>query len=321
MGNWQRISSRLTKIVVLSTTITTVAVSVPAVSASATPTSANVFNPLTASPTQLAMHGLPPKPSNPSSLKEWQIAMSKLRKRIYSYHSNPLQRNSGTSANWSGYVTTNGPFDGVVGMWNVPALYTSKSPNPSWSSHWVGVGGSGNNILIQTGTAANWNGSSATYDAWWEWVGPNNTGVSPQATGISVSPGQTMYGEVWTTNSGYTANFFIENESNGQYYSGWADLPAPPGNSAEWVVERTALYINGKWIYPHLADFRWVGFSDAAVEYGPNGPWHGYGSTGAVATTMYSSTGATMAYPSAGTNGAEFNVNWNQGIGDSDGTY
>lgn len=138
------------------------------------------------------------------------------------------------SSNWSGYAVTNTTYTSATGNWTVPTVSGSGS---HFSSQWVGVDGFSNSDLIQTGTEADVQNGTASYDAWWEILPAAETVIS----GMTIHPGDSMTGTVQKSTSRrwvitLTDNTTGQSFSTTQRYSG-------PGTSAEWIEEATE--VNG----------------------------------------------------------------------------
>jgi hypothetical protein len=121
----------------------------------------------------------------------------------------PLQTVNGLSACsgcWSGYVGGGGPFTTISGNWTVPAVGPGANGNV-WgaSSTWIGLDGSGELSLIQTGTRQDNDeggffgiGEGTNYYAWFEVIAP--PGISPeQPLNNNVSPGDQMVASISST--------------------------------------------------------------------------------------------------------------------------
>lgn len=111
------------------------------------------------------------------------------------------------SSNWSGYILPSSvPITEVSASWTVPTL-TCASTATSDSSTWVGVGGatlpngqsSGN--LLQTGTDNSCYNGAQEESAWFELV-PSRPNAAQTFSGLTISPGDTIRGEVIESASG-----------------------------------------------------------------------------------------------------------------------
>jgi hypothetical protein len=154
-----------------------------------------------------------------------------------------------TTPNWSGYVaesTTNiggftatTTYTNIGGSWVVPSVQSSTGP--TFSSAWIGIDGSTNANLIQTGTEQDYSpGSGASYYAWWEILPAAETRISTES--YPVKPGDSMFAEISQEN-GSNWHILLKDNTAGwtfaitQTYSGQL-------TSAEWIQEATA--VNGK---------------------------------------------------------------------------
>ncbi len=75
------------------------------------------------------------------------------------------------SSNWSGYAalpkTAATTFTSIVANYNVPSVVCTKTPN-TFSYHWIGLDGWDDATVEQDGIAADCNGTTAQYAAWFE---------------------------------------------------------------------------------------------------------------------------------------------------------
>jgi hypothetical protein len=169
---------------------------------------------------------------------------------------------------WSGYMVASDiqnrspAVSSVSASWVVPEV--TPSDNFTFSGIWVGIGGYGEDTLIQTGTEQEYFHGRAVYYAWYELL-PNFLVEIPH---IRVQPGDSITASIslvnenentWTiklrdvTRNEHFEKTFVYNSSR---------------LSAEWVVERPK--VNGT--VSTLADFGTVAFTDcrASVD-GVNG--------------------------------------------------
>jgi hypothetical protein len=165
-----------------------------------------------------------------------------------------------TSTNWSGYVIPSASiFTEVGGSWTVPTLDCSVTPS-GVVSVWAGIGGSGGEVLLQTGTASVCVNGVQQNDGWTEEYpsNPNHNEVFqnfPVSTGDSIhasvfhsstgawethvddlSTGLTgvlVTGEGWGVEPYGGTRFTIQGNATGLSYNG--------GTTAEWIVEYPAL--------------------------------------------------------------------------------
>jgi hypothetical protein len=157
-----------------------------------------------------------------------------------------------TSANWSGYAVTGGPFTTVSGTFTVSSL-DAGTPATDVMSEWVGIDGwsgtKGSQELIQAGvlesmvpcdgTITNPNG---TYnpDAFWvcPWTMFIENGVATEGPSPQISPaqGDSVTVEIWQQ-SGTNWGISMTDNQNGQSWSIGDQYYAGPGSSAEWIVE------------------------------------------------------------------------------------
>lgn len=263
------------------------------------------FSPLTASDAALAEFGFPARPTDAPHLARWQTVMSSYRKTaspltmaaetcsLDSAANNLAQRkttsytppsatqspevsSAGTnppSNNWSGYEADApaGPstWTGIIGSWTQPGAGACNCNNTSGAT-WVGLGGGlggdGQQKLIQAGTAYNFtftNGQNPAYGGFYEWVTPTQSIGGVEIPGMVINPGDAISAIVsW---NGSAATFFVDDVTTGtagpggQFY-----VPnAYDGSSAEWIQERVSCGMN---CYPPLVNFGSVTFGDLEVQ-------------------------------------------------------
>jgi len=100
------------------------------------------------------------------------------------------------SPQWAGFVSMSnlllrqGVATRVSGSWIVPAV--SPSQGDTYSAVWVGIGGYGENSLIQTGTLQGYRNGGFTYYAWYELL--PNTAIRIQS--MNIEPGDIMTASV-----------------------------------------------------------------------------------------------------------------------------
>lgn len=204
---------------------------------------------------------------------------------------------SATSANWSGYVATNGSYTGVSGTFVMPEL--AYSATLAANATWVGIGGKqGSGDLIQAGVYEIANSDGATYQAWYELLPddsiPIDLLVHPHDS-ISVAILQTSP-DVWNiviTNNTTKKQF----EKTVQYHSSLS--------SAEWIQERPL--VNGS--FSDLSGFTPVPFTGATAVQ--NGIRVGLTQTNAQQVNLINtSTNTALAVPSPidATTGTSFTV-------------
>src|ERR1700722_18411296 len=162
------------------------------------------FDPLAASPEELAAWGYPARPGveeGPGALTRWsQEVSTSLRREVpqlvrrEGVYNRPLTGLKGTSprsgfnapiaatsSNWSGYAlvpaTGAQPFNSVTGRWTLPTVMQAPgtcSGGWDYSSQWVGIGGFADAFLLQAGSAANAfcdvGNNIPEYFPWIEWL-------------------------------------------------------------------------------------------------------------------------------------------------------
>ncbi len=159
---------------------------------------------------------------------------------------------------WSGYIVASdiqnrsSVVSSVGASWRVPEIKLSE--NNTFSGVWIGIGGYGEDTLIQTGTEQECINGKFTYYTWYELV-PDYLVPIPS---IHVKAGDTI-----------TASISLINENTNTWSIEIADITRnqrfkktvvynSSRLSAEWVVERPK--VNGT--ISTLADFRNVKFTE-----------------------------------------------------------
>lgn len=211
------------------------------------------FNPLTATATQLAYYGLPPRPpgSNKSALVSWTTAMEHAKTEVASPDvTGPTTFSSFTGDNWSGYynpANQNGgePYHEVSANWTVPSVPSSGSGNQL--DAWVGMGGVANTggyqpeydgYIEQAGTISTAS-DPASYRFVWEYYTGSSSPLHYQ--GPAVAAGDSVYVNIATNTSTLETTFFMENLTTNQYFSTPAvSTPGWSGNTADFEFEMPA---------------------------------------------------------------------------------
>lgn len=215
------------------------------------------------------------------------------------------------SSCWSGYVGRSGSgFTEVTGSWRVPCLGLADEA-PTDSVTWVGLGGLGNNNLVQTGTRQSQfldsnNNVEDSYSAFVEnTADPNNPNIRPldgtqQVNGatVNVSCGDSITATV-SANGDMVLKDLTNGESSGTQNFG----PLPNTFTADWIVENTG------GTYP-LADFQTETFTNA------NAHIQGFISTSNVdqlspiAETITDWNGAPLDYIASTASNGQFTLGW-----------
>ena len=135
---------------------------------------------------------------------------------------------------WAGYLEQSSTaFTAAYGTLTVPPV----TPNSSNSvSPWVGIDGYGTNSLIQAGVSAIAGNGTASYDAWWETLGPSGSAQDlPPQDQFDASPGDTISIYIWQLSAGQW-EITLNDTTSGQ---GFATTVTYSGadTTAEWIVE------------------------------------------------------------------------------------
>ncbi len=223
------------------------------------------FDPLTASNSKLAQYGFPQRPTNPSQLAKWTVAMRHAKTFVIpnlvptSDLTSPAagEKSGGSNAafstdvtgSWAGYSVDspnngNVSYYGANATWTVPSVASNSSFSWSngdplsevpWLAQWAGMGGapgSPSNSILQDGVVEV-SASTTKYRFFTE-----NYPNSAVLEGPTISSGDVAYVTVSTTNNGngtYLTSYFVENESTGEYGSFTVDTAA--SSVSEWSDE------------------------------------------------------------------------------------
>ena len=162
------------------------------------------------------------------------------------------------SPQWAGYVVMSNLIlrqplvTSVRGSWTVPAV--ESSGNDTYSATWVGIGGYGEQSLIQTGTLQQFVNGVPTYYAWYQLL-PNR---AVRILNVSVQPGDTIMASVnWVEGNVNSWSIEISDVTTGDSFQRTFSY-ASKRLSAEWVVESPTVGGN----ISTLANFGSVVFSD-----------------------------------------------------------
>jgi hypothetical protein len=161
-------------------------------------------------------------------------------------------------SHWSGYIVASDiqnrspAVSSVSASWTVPEIKSSE--NNTFSGVWVGIGGYGEDTLIQTGTEQECINGKFVYYAWYELL-PDHLVRIPN---INVRAGDTVTASISLINEN-TNTWLIEiaDVTRGERFKRTAVYNSSR-LSAEWVVERPK--VNGA--ISTLADFGNVTFTE-----------------------------------------------------------
>jgi Peptidase A4 family len=198
-----------------------------------------------------------------------------------------------TSQNWAGYASAGsaGSFTSVSASWTEPAVTCTATG--TFASFWVGLDGDGTTTVEQTGTEADCDGGTATYQGWFEMFP-----AAPVFYDNPVNPGDAMSASV-VANGGGAFTLTLTDSTQGwnqttSQTSGTAQL-----GSAEVIAEAPS----DQTVLP-LSNFGAVSFTGVTVDN------TAIGNENPSALTMVSANGVTEATPSALTGGNAFTVTW-----------
>jgi hypothetical protein len=198
-----------------------------------------------------------------------------------------------TSQNWAGYASAGRPgaFTSVAASWTEPAV--TCTAGDTFASFWAGLDGDGTATVEQTGTEADCDGSSATYQGWFEMFP-----AAPVFYDNPVHPGDALSASV-VANGGGEFTLTLTDSTQGWTQATTQTSDAAQLGSAEVITEAPS----GGTVLP-LSDFGTVSFADVTADD------TAIGAENPSALTMVSAGGVTEATPSALTGGNAFSVTW-----------
>jgi len=207
-----------------------------------------------------------------------------------------------TSQNWSGYASAGNPgtFTSVSASWTQPTVTCTAAQ--TFSSFWVGLDGDGTATVEQTGTEADCDGGTASYQGWFEMF-PN----APVFYDNPVSPGDAMSASV-VANGGGAFTLTLTDATQGWTQATDQDSATAQLGSAEVIAEAPS---DGS-VLP-LSNFGTVSFTNATADGAP------ISNADPSAITMVSGAGATEATPSALSGGNTFSITFD-GSGSGSGS-
>jgi Peptidase A4 family len=202
-----------------------------------------------------------------------------------------------TSTNWSGYAAAGqaGTFTSVSASWSQPTV--TCGAQQTFSSFWVGLDGDGTQSVEQTGTEADCDGGTATYQGWFEMFP-----AAPVFFNQPVKPGDAMSAKVTANGGGAFTLTLSDATQNWTQTTNQTSQTAQLG-SAEVIAEAPSSQ-NG--VLP-LSNFGTVNFTNADANNAP------IGNDNPDSLTMVSAQGVTEATPSALTGGNAFSVTFGGG--------
>jgi hypothetical protein len=188
------------------------------------------------------------------------------------------------SSNWAGYVLqTASIFTEAGGSWTVPQLDCAATPNAGVGI-WVGIGGVGNSVLLQTGTTSSCANGVQVNTGWTEEY-PSSPNQSIVFTSVPIATGDVMQASVYQISAGRwetrldnlstalsgvlvtgagwgvmqdgAATFAVQGTAANLSYSG--------ATSAEWIVEA---YNGSNGSQVQCADFGTVTFTNLTTSLG-----------------------------------------------------
>ncbi len=189
-----------------------------------------------ASAAELAEYGIPPAPSDPSALSDWQdmIAHLHLVTPPPSLAATSITNVTNPSNVWSGYEaysSSSTAYNLVEGQYNEPqALSTPCAGNAATT--WAGLGGDGSQDLAQDGTAINAPGLGQ-HQAWSEVLPDQPYSIAQPLSG---HPGWRFYAEVNHISGGFHMYLYDSESGDGTAFTVHSNNYS--GKTADFIVER-----------------------------------------------------------------------------------
>ena len=159
---------------------------------------------------------------------------------------------------WSGYIAASDVHNrspvvsSVSASWTVPEVKPSE--NATFSGVWVGIGGYGEDTLIQTGTEQEYYNGEAVYYAWYELL----PGYLVRIQSLHVRAGDRITASINLVNeNASTWSIEIRDVTRGEVFNR-VFVYNSSMLSAEWIIERPK--VNG--VVSTLADFGNVTFTE-----------------------------------------------------------
>ncbi len=222
------------------------------------------------------------------------------------------------SLNWAGYVVTGSPgsVTSVQTSFIVPSV--SPSHGTTYVALWAGIDGYNSGTVEQAGILVESTHNSVIYRAWTEFypAAPTYASWTPEVKNVIT---------VTVSVSGSDVTATVNDVSTGRTYTQSVSASGYQLNSAEWIVERPSTSAG----LTTLANFGTAYFGTAHTSSSINNYATVSGVSGAigsfstaVAVTMVSSTGGTLAYPTPlSTDYASFTVIYASSSGGSGGGH
>ena len=287
------------------------------------------FNPLKATDTQLAEYGFPARPKNGQDLADWNQEMKtykstpvpKVAKKnnsknnvaqIASGSSSSIQASSTSYYNWGGYVdhyAANNTFASVQGDFTEPPCNSTISN--TYECSWVGLGGYTSARLVQSGTEVDKINGSASYYAWYEYLG-NGVGVNEiTLPSLNVRAGDKIHILVSFESANNQLNCYVADNTSGTSQSVVVNLSAGTyydGSTAEWIDERPT--VNGS--YSALTNYGSNSWTNCQAYLTSSSTWQALGSLTYDQVTMvqYPDCSYALSQPNALSSTTSFTDFW-----------
>ena len=210
---------------------------------------------------QLAIYGLPPRPTSPGEMSHWSSILRHSKHRVctttpvtgISHHVlqptssiQPLYSSQENSANWAGVVAYGYGYERVEGSWQVSETHLDRSSYDSAS--WVGIGGDpndGGGDLAQAGSESYSKNGSDYYYLWYQEIDPSLCGacqMPPQLISTDVDPFDNIE-TIVDDNYSFPGQTYIRRGSAYIRLLWQGDLVRPNGRwvsmeADQWVISR-----------------------------------------------------------------------------------
>ncbi len=265
------------------------------------------FDPSTASDATLLAFGVPSRPAaaDTAGRAAWANKIGKVRTWVES----GAPCNSQSWASWQAWggadsTVTTGDFRRADMNFVIPTFQAS-CPAASDAVVWTGIGGKSSAKLLQSGIStqqSTLNGVRMFY----EWVGPNNTGVSEQYVGPVLPAGENLYTSTYYNINLNNAYFYWTNLDTNTAYSTMYFSGASTfydGYSAEWIHEKPQ---SGQNYLRHWnPDYVWNPTAARAGQ--PSYSWSAFSHSGG---SMTNGSHTTANVDSGGFGSSSWTYNW-----------
>jgi Peptidase A4 family len=261
------------------------------------------FVPSLANNSELALYGLPAKPTDPDVLAAWTNLVTAWRRTPdlgLCVGPPGLRFSTHVTGNWAGMVASAGSttWNTVAGTFKQPT-FNSAGCSQSSEADWVGLGGYGSDDLTQDGTYME---QGPKYWAFYEYIDVAHVNPPITLPNITVKPGNSMYAYVFFQASTSKVEFFVEDETTGTTDTVWLSNASSyyDGHAVDFIDEKP---------WTSLPDFNtipWSGTGEGEID----GSWHNLGTQNPISQIMERG-GTVLAEPAGMTSSTSFSDYWN----------